>query len=72
MFTRLVKPGINYTPLLRTQYRTLRLHEYQGHQLMHEYRIPIPRGTVAFSGKEAFVIARKFGSDYTSPFVVKA
>jgi succinyl-CoA synthetase beta subunit len=34
--------------------------------------IPIPLGTVAFNGKEAFTICRKFGSDYTGKFVVKA
>ena len=34
--------------------------------------IPIPRGTVAFNGKEAFNVSRKFGSDYKGKFVVKA
>jgi len=34
--------------------------------------IPIPLGNVAFTAKEAFVIARKFGSDFNRKFVVKA
>ena len=34
--------------------------------------IPIPLGTVAFTPKEAFVIGRKFGSDFSRQFVVKA
>ena len=34
--------------------------------------IPIPLGTVAFNGKEAFNVSRKFGSDYRGKFVVKA
>lgn len=32
----------------------------------------MPRGNIAFNHKEAFVIARKFGSDYKGKFVVKA
>ena len=39
---------------------------------MHQYNIPIPRGNVAFNSKEAFVIARKFGTDYDNRFVIKA
>lgn len=34
--------------------------------------IPIPLGTVAFTAKEAFVVARKFGPDFDRQFVVKA
>ena len=52
--------------------RHLRLYEYQAAQLVHQYMIPIPLGTVAFNGKEAFTVCRKFGSDYTGKFVVKA
>lgn len=39
---------------------------------MDKYNIPIPRGNVAFNAKEAVVIARKFGNDFNSSFVVKA
>ena len=52
--------------------RNLQLHEYQAAQLVHQYRIPIPRGNVAFNGKEAYIIARKFGSDYSGDFFIKA
>lgn len=41
---------------------------------MHKYRVPIPRGQVAFNADEAFNVARSFGSEYakTRQFVVKA
>lgn len=52
--------------------RNLMLHEYQAAQLVHKYMIPIPLGTVAFTAKEAFVVARKFGPDFRGHFVVKA
>ena len=52
--------------------RNLLLHEYQAAQLVHKYMIPIPLGTVAFTAKEAFVVARKFGPDFKRQFVVKA
>ena len=39
---------------------------------MHQYRIPIPRGNVAFNRKEAIVIARQFGPDYTNGWAIKA
>lgn len=31
---------------------------------MHRYRVPIPKGQVAFNKHEAFNIARTFGIDY--------
>ena len=58
--------------LIQLTRRQLYLHEYQAAQLIHRYKIPIPLGTVAFSGKEAFAIGRKFGSDFNRKFVVKA
>ena len=48
------------------------LHEYQAAQLVHKYMIPIPKGTVAFTAKEAFTVGRKFGPDFKRQFVVKA
>ena len=39
---------------------------------MHRYRVPIPKGQVAFNSIEAFNIARTFGIDYGRSFVVKA
>ena len=52
--------------------RNLMLHEYQAAQLVHKYMIPIPKGTVAFTAKEAFTVGRKFGPDFKRQFVVKA
>ena len=52
--------------------RNMILHEYHAAQILHGYRVPIPRGHVAFNGKEAYTIARKFGSEYSKKFVVKA
>ena len=40
---------------------------------MHRYRVPIPRGHVAFTAQEAFNVARSFGTDYEpGRFFVKA
>jgi len=39
---------------------------------MHQYRIPIPRGNVAFNRREAIVIARQFGPDYVNGWAIKA
>lgn len=53
--------------------RSMLLHEYQAAQLMHKYMIPIPLGQVAFSGEEAFKVARSFGIDFAPRrFVIKA
>jgi succinyl-CoA synthetase beta subunit len=52
--------------------RRLKLHEYQAGQLLHKFKVPIPLGNVAFSGKEAFLVAKQFGQAKTMEFVVKA
>lgn len=71
-FSALTKP-VPSRALWRTQpARNILLHEYQAAHLLHQYNIPIPRGNVAFNSKEAFVIARKFGTDYARRFVIKA
>ena len=50
----------------------MHLHEYQAAQLVHQYQIAIPRGTVAFNKKEAYNIARKLYNEQVKKFVVKA
>lgn len=52
--------------------RGIKLHEYQAGKLLSKYRIPIPLGNVAYSGKEAFLVAKQFGDSYTDGYVVKA
>ncbi len=52
--------------------RRLKLHEYQAGKLLHNYRIPIPIGNVAFNGKEAFLVAKQFGKKKQMEYVVKA
>jgi hypothetical protein len=52
--------------------RGIKLHEYQAGKLLHDYHIPIPLGNVAFSAKEAFEVASKFGGKGAKGFVVKA
>lgn len=54
--------------------RNLVLHEWQTLQLLQEYRIPIPLGDIAHSGKEAMFQARNIfrATDYKSTFVVNA
>jgi len=46
----------------------MKIHEYQARQLFAEYGIPVPRGEVAVTAKEAFEIARRF----SRPVMVKA
>mmetsp|Transcript_17719 Transcript_17719/g.29982 ORF Transcript_17719/g.29982 Transcript_17719/m.29982 type:complete len:89 (+) Transcript_17719:103-369(+) len=43
-------------------------------QLLEKYRIPIPLGNIAFTGKEAMFHARNIAraTEYQSQFVVKA
>jgi succinyl-CoA synthetase beta subunit len=52
--------------------RNMVMHEYQAAQVLHEYRVPIPIGQLAFNKKEARVVARKFGTNYHGNFIVKA
>lgn len=52
--------------------RRLKLHEYQAGKLLHHYRVPIPLGGVAQSGKEAFLVAKQFGQKRKMEYVVKA
>ena len=52
--------------------RRIKLHEYQAAKLLNKYRVPIPRGNVAFNGKEALLVARQFGKKKQMEYVVKA
>lgn len=45
-----------------------RLHEHKGKELLREVKIPIPRGVLAATPEEVFVVAQEIGS----PVVVKA
>ena len=47
----------------------MKIHEYQGKQLLKEYGVPVPRGMVARSPEEAESAARELGTDIV---VVKA
>src|SRR2546430_9622664 len=47
----------------------MKIHEYQGKQLLREYGVPTPRGFPAFSVEEAVEAAKKLGG---SVWVVKA
>jgi succinyl-CoA synthetase beta subunit len=47
----------------------LKIHEYQAKALLREYRVPVPRGEVAFTADEAGEIARRLGG---GTVVVKA
>ena len=39
---------------------------------MQKFKVPIPKGNVAFNAKEAFLVAKQFGQGYDQGFVVKA
>jgi succinyl-CoA synthetase beta subunit len=37
----------------------MKIHEYQGKEILRKYNVPVPRGGVAFSGEEAVKIAKE-------------
>jgi succinyl-CoA synthetase beta subunit len=39
----------------------MKIHEYQAKQILRQYNVPVPRGTVAFSAEEARAIAEELG-----------
>ncbi len=47
----------------------MKIHEYQGKEILRKYNVPVPKGQVAFSVEEAVEAARKLGG---SLWVVKA
>ena len=75
MLRGLIDKTKSYTkilPLFQIPSRNIVLHEFQSAHVLHQYDIPFPRGNIAFNHKEAFTIARKFGSEYRGKFVLKA
>ena len=36
----------------------MKIHEYQGKEILRKFNVPVPRGGVAFSGEEAVKIAK--------------
>jgi len=47
----------------------MKIHEYQGKELLKKFNVPVPRGTVAHSPDEAYAAAKELAS---MPVVVKA
>src|SRR2546421_383044 len=47
----------------------MKIHEYQGKELLKTFGVPVPRGIVARSVDEAYQAAKDLG---TTPVVVKA
>src|SRR5919206_2267365 len=47
----------------------MKIHEYQGKELLKKFGVPVPRGIVAHTSDEAFQAATELG---TTPVVVKA
>src|SRR4026209_2379544 len=41
----------------------MKIHEYQGKELLKRYGVPVPRGIVARSPEEAFDAAKELGGD---------
>ena len=40
----------------------MKIHEYQAKQVLAKYGVPVPRGSVAYSVKEASQIAKDLGN----------
>ncbi len=47
----------------------MKIHEYQGKQILSKYQVAVPRGGVAFSAEEAVEVAKSIGGEV---WVVKA
>ena len=47
----------------------MKIHEYQGKELLKKYGVPVPRGIVAHTAEEAYNAAKELGTDVV---VVKA
>ena len=47
----------------------MKIHEYQGKEILRQYGVPVPRGEVAFAADEARAISQRLGTGVT---VVKA
>jgi len=47
----------------------MKIHEYQGKELLKKFRVPVPRGIVVHTADEAFQAAKELA---TTPVVVKA
>lgn len=47
----------------------MKIHEYQGKEILRKYNVPVPRGSVAFSVEEAIEAAKNLGGNV---WVVKA
>ena len=47
----------------------MKIHEYQGKELLKKFRVPVPRGIVVHTADEAFQAAKELAS---TPVVVKA
>src|SRR5689334_16960971 len=53
----------------RADFEAMKIHEYQGKELLKKFGVPVPRGIVAHTADEAFQAATELG---TTPVVVKA
>jgi len=47
----------------------VKIHEYQGKELLKKFGVPVPRGLVARTAAEAYAAAKELGTDVV---VVKA
>ncbi|MDH5405232.1 MAG: succinate--CoA ligase subunit beta, partial [Candidatus Aminicenantes bacterium] len=41
----------------------MKIHEYQAKAILASYKVPVPRGEVAFDPEQAYKIAQKLGVD---------
>ena len=41
----------------------MKIHEYQGKEILRKYNVPVPRGKVAFTVDEAVSAAEELGTD---------
>ena len=41
----------------------MKIHEYQGKEILRKYNVPVPKGGVAFSVDEAVKVAESIGGN---------
>jgi succinyl-CoA synthetase beta subunit len=63
------RPAAHIVPLSIPEHSTMKIHEYQGKELLHSFGVPVPRGYPAFTVHEASEAAQKLGGPV---WVVKA
>ncbi|PKS12165.1 hypothetical protein jhhlp_001463 [Lomentospora prolificans] len=67
--SKLITPSIRRVPGIAQQTRNLSIHEYRSAELLREYGVQVPKGSVAETAAQAKEVAKQIG---TEDMVIKA